>query len=229
MLVLTTLAQLSALPTPMAAASTAAGDADVMADDEIDNIRNMVMRKNKNPKSRKKRSSQGRGTANSAAGGAKLPPPLLAPAASSDEPQTTEAANGHHSSSGAPDATCAAEGAAAAAASTLPTTPGEPPQAAGEGDEALSKVEGREALKEVKTDFADSDDEIPLPEGVPGFEALEEAMLVRELTKDRLPGKIVRGSDGSGNTASRKSKIGFGRREGNKEGRGEGRKRLFKN
>lgn len=166
-----------------------------MADDEIENIRNMVMMKNKNPKSRKKRGNQGRGTA--AAAAAKPPPPPPPPV---DAPKTTtEAANGHHS----------APGADTAAASPLPPPPGAPPpppQAVGDGDgEKAPKAaaDGREAAKEVRSDLADSDDEIPLPEGVPGFEALEEAMLVRELTKDRLPGKIVRGSDGSGNTASR--------------------------
>lgn len=171
----------------------------MLADDEIENIRNMVMKKNKNPKSRKKRGNQGRGAANSTATAAAKPPPP-SPPPPADDPKTAEAANGHHSSNGggsAQDAT-AAEGGAA---STLPTPPGD--SQAGEGGGASSKVvEGREAVKEVKTDFADSDDEIPLPEGVPGFEALEEAMLVRELTKDRLPGKIVRGSDGSENTAS---------------------------
>lgn len=182
-----------------AVAVAAAGDADVMADDEIENIRNMVMMKNKNPKSRKKRGGQGRGAANSSAA-VKPPPPPPPAAASGDEPRTTEAANGHHGSSGAPGVV--AEGAAAAAgtSSTLPAPPGE--SQTGEGEGAPAKVESREAVKEVKTDFADSDDEISLPEGVPGFEALEEAMLVRELTKDRLPGKVVRGSTGSGKTAS---------------------------
>eukprot|EP00752_Nemacystus_decipiens_P001274 g1270.t1 len=164
------------------AAAAAGGDADVMADDEIENIRNMVMMKNKNPKSRKKRNSQGRGTA-AAAAAAKPPQPP-------PPPLSAEGANGYRSSSAGPDAD-------ADAASTLPPTPGEL--------ESLSQqqavVDARDGVKEVKTDFADSDDEIPLPEGVPGFEALEEAMLVRELTKDRLPGKIVRSSVGSGNTA----------------------------
>jgi len=89
--------------------------------------------------------------------------------------------------------------AARAAASTTTATAG---GGKGEGEASSLNGTGREGVKEVKTDFADSDDEIPLPEGVPGFEALEEAMLVRELTKDRLPGKIVRGSDGSGNMVS---------------------------
>lgn len=61
----------------------------------------------------------------------------------------------------------------------------------------------REGVKEVKEEHADSDDEIPLPEGMPGFQTLEEAMLVRELRKDRLPGKIIRSSDVGGNTVRR--------------------------
>eukprot|EP00903_Cladosiphon_okamuranus_P007249 g7034.t2 len=188
-------AEAAAAAAQEALTSTAAlGDADVLADDEIENIRNMVMMKNKNPKSRKKRGGQGRGAA------AAKPPPPPPPPPPADAPKATEAANGHHSDSGGtPDSAAAAD----ASTTALPPS-GEPRQEAeeeGEGEETTSKVDGREAVKEVKTDLADSDDEIPLPEGVPGFEALEEAMLVRELTKDRLPGKIVRSSDGSGNTA----------------------------
>ncbi|CAM9228371.1 unnamed protein product, partial [Sphacelaria rigidula] len=58
-----------------------------------------------------------------------------------------------------------------------------------------------ERAHEVQVEFADSDDEIPLPEGMPAFRDLEEAMLVRDLKKDRLPGRIIRGRDGSDTTA----------------------------
>lgn len=56
--------------------------------------------------------------------------------------------------------------------------------------------------EEVKADFADSDDEIPLPPGLPAFQDLEDAMLVRDLKKDRLPGRIIRASAGGGKTVS---------------------------
>ncbi len=177
-----------------------------MAEDELENMARMLKNKNKNTKSRKKRGSGSQGR-----GGGKAPPPAPAP--------TTAAAgvNGH-SSTGAAAATAAADGAAIppptptpdelqAAAVAATATAGEGETAGeGKGGEVPASVSkacmGREGVKEVKTDFADSDDEIPLPEGLPGFEALEDAMLVRELTKDRLPGKIVRGSNGSGNTVS---------------------------
>lgn len=71
------------------------------------------------------------------------------------------------------------------------------------GDGAM--VDGgsvREVMDERLTACADSDDEIMLPEGVPAFLNLEEAMLVRELRRDRLPGKIIRGIDDGGSTVS---------------------------
>lgn len=58
----------------------------------------------------------------------------------------------------------------------------------------------RKRIGEIRTAFADSDDEIPLPEGVPAFSSLEEAMLLRELTKDCLPGAIVCSREESGRT-----------------------------
>ena len=61
-------------------------------------------------------------------------------------------------------------------------------QAAPRGD---SKVGIAGKIVEIRTDFVDSDDNIPLPVEVPAFEGLEEAMLVRELRKDRLPGRII--------------------------------------
>ena len=61
-------------------------------------------------------------------------------------------------------------------------------QAAPRGD---SKVGIAGKIDEIRTDFADSDDNIPLPVEVPAFEGLEEAMLVRKLRKDRLPGRII--------------------------------------
>ena len=54
-----------------------------------------------------------------------------------------------------------------------------------------SKVGIAGKIDEIRTDFVDSDDNIPLPVEVPAFEGLEEAMLVRELRKDRLPGRII--------------------------------------
>lgn len=158
---------------------------------ELEDIRKiMMMKNNKNPsKSRKKRSSHGRGggagahgssssSSTTAASATPTPPPP--PAGETTVPGTADAPNGLGSSS----ANCSA--------------------AAGEGggDKLAASID-REGVKEVKEEHADSDDEIPLPEGMPSFQTLEEAMLVRELRKDRLPGKIIRSSDVGGNTVSR--------------------------
>lgn len=77
-------------------------------------------------------------------------------------------------------------------------------QAAPRGDGKKVGIAGR--IVEIRTDFADSGDDIPLPEEVPAFEGLEEAMFARELRKDRLPGRIIGDSascsdrDASGDT-----------------------------
>lgn len=182
-----------------ASGGDADADADVMAEDEIEGIREIMKMKAKNPKSRKKRNSHGRGGAagnggtpagNSTTTPAKPPPP---PAVA--EPRSVdrggEEANGKRS--GGDDVVDAA------AEESQQAKGGDGDADAGGG--GVSKDRG--SAKEVKTELADSDDEISLPEGVPGFEALEDAMLVRELRKDRLPGKIIRaGDDGSGDTVS---------------------------
>lgn len=192
------------------AATTTGGDADVMAEDELEDIRKTMMMKNKNPKSRKKRGGQGRGAAGNKPSQSPSPLPSNAGGGGGgDEPGKAGALNGSgNNNSNNNDAVLGSveTAEAAAAVPAVPAVPVATPsgelQAGGGGskDEGEGKDIDRGGVKEVKTELADSDDEISLPEGVPCFEALEEAMLVRELTKDRLPGKIIRGSDGSGST-----------------------------
>lgn len=161
-----------------------------MRDDELDNIRKSL--KNKNAKPRKKRGcgSGGRAGAPAVPPSAHNPPPPPPPA---DKVSATDGggvidtglagpSNGHRSTE----------------AERLGTVV--PPQVpVGEELYAAQVAGGRGNVLEVRTEFADSDDEIPLPKGVPAFRELDQAMLVRELRKDRLPGNIVRGGDGGGN------------------------------
>ena len=171
-------------------------DSDVMRDDELENIRKSL--KNKNAKPRKKRSGGGSG------GRAGAQPPPRPPSPPTSKVSATDTggvidtgfpgtvpSNGHRSA------------AAAGSGAAIPphVLVGEELHA-GQGG-AFEKDGGRAAIEEVRTEFADSDDEIPLPEGVPAFQGLEEAMLVRELRKDRLPGNIVRGGDGGGDTVNK--------------------------
>ncbi|CAM9781452.1 unnamed protein product [Scytosiphon promiscuus] len=190
-----------------AARGDADANADVMPEDEIDGILNMM--KAKTSKSRKKRNSHGRGGAGGVSGTTsgkstsrsnptKPPPPL--PAA---DPGNAEGRGGLV---GAPNGGRSAGADTMETGNAVASAAAEEVQKARGGDGDADAGGGgvwrdRAGVKEVKTEVADSDDEISLPEGVPGFEGLEDAMLVRELRKDRLPGKIIRaGDDGSGNT-----------------------------
>lgn len=177
-----------------------------MREEELENIRKSM--KSKNAKSRRKRNGAGRGGGPN--GKAKNPAPPQPPASSTPPssaptpppPTSGDDPSGVSNAAGGGRETGTENGHAAPSAATVV-----PPVSAGGalrgGDGAEGPKGGvRDPMDEVSTDFADSDDEIPLPDGVPVFRDLEEAMLVRELRRDRLPGKIIRSTDRSGNTVS---------------------------
>lgn len=174
-------------------------DTEVMREEEIESIR--VTLKSKNSKSRKKRGAAVRVNGGS---GATRSPSSKSPGGSctvkgeigrSSKGSRTRQSNGHMQSNGTPS-----RGSSKKAISNATSFA----SSNGNSKSMINGPETREAeawrAQELRSEFADSDDEIPLPPGVPAFRNLEEAMLVRELKKDRLPGRIIRGRDGMGKT-----------------------------
>lgn len=200
------------------------GDSDVMRDDELENIRKSMKNK-KNTKPKKKRSSAGGGGSTKSKNNKPPVPPskkdtgkglsIVSDSGVSTEPDTGAACDSvvHYG--------------------TEPSGTSIPAAKRGleEKNEAAFFKCGveRKSVKEVGTGVADSDDEIPLPEEVPGFERLEEAMLVRELRRDRLPGKIVRKTTEIDAVRERQNGLDLDERgrEEKEEGRGGGQHRGY--
>lgn len=160
---------------------------DVMGEDELENIRRSM--RNKSITKPRKRRNNNNGRGNGSLGGSNR--------LASTSPPSSEGCSKPGSD------VFVAGGSEVVSNGVDPAAPGDetivPLQVEGQ---ALCEGPIREEIEEIRTEYADSDDEIPLPKQVPAFQSLEEAMMVRELRKDRLPGRVIRGSAVSGNLVS---------------------------